>query len=123
MVQKAAVAGAPLLAAVSAPTSLAVETADAAQMALVGLARQGKPRRLFARRTSRVRGTGTPSMNNDNLVRMVNRIGAFFRIDARSAGSARRHRDAHPALLGAAHAAPSCWPTSTNARATASTPS
>ena len=41
MVQKAAVAGAPLLAAVSAPTSLAVETADAAQMALVGLARQG----------------------------------------------------------------------------------
>jgi len=41
MVQKAAVAGAPLLAAVSAPTSLAVETADAVQMALVGLARQG----------------------------------------------------------------------------------
>lgn len=41
MVQKAAVAGAPLLAAVSAPTSLAVETAEAAQMALVGLARQG----------------------------------------------------------------------------------
>ena len=41
MVQKAAIAGAPLLAAVSAPTSLAVETADAAQMALVGLARQG----------------------------------------------------------------------------------
>ena len=41
MVQKAAVAGAPLLAAVSAPTMLAVETADAAQMALVGLARQG----------------------------------------------------------------------------------
>jgi len=41
MVQKAAVAGAPLLAAVSAPTALAVETAEAAQMALVGLARQG----------------------------------------------------------------------------------
>jgi len=41
MVQKAAVAGATLLAAVSAPTMLAVETARAAHMGLVGLARQG----------------------------------------------------------------------------------
>lgn len=40
MVQKAATAGAPLLAAVSAPTVLAVETARAAGMALVGLARR-----------------------------------------------------------------------------------
>jgi len=39
MVQKAAVAGAPLLAAVSAPTRLAVETARAAGMGLVGLVR------------------------------------------------------------------------------------
>ena len=39
MVQKAAVAGAPLLAAVSAPTALAVETAHRAGMGLVGLAR------------------------------------------------------------------------------------
>ena len=39
MVQKAAVAGVPLLAAVSAPTLLAVETAENAGMALVGLAR------------------------------------------------------------------------------------
>jgi len=39
MVQKAAVAGAPLLAAVSAPTLLAVETARAASMGLVGLVR------------------------------------------------------------------------------------
>lgn len=39
MVQKAAVAGAPLLAAVSAPTLLAVETARAAGMSLVGLVR------------------------------------------------------------------------------------
>jgi FdhD protein len=39
MVQKAAVAGAPLLAAVSAPTLLAVETARAAGMGLVGLVR------------------------------------------------------------------------------------
>jgi FdhD protein len=39
MVQKAAVAGAPLLASVSAPTMLAVETARSAGMCLVGLAR------------------------------------------------------------------------------------
>jgi FdhD protein len=41
MVQKAAVAGAPLLAAISAPTLLAVDTAHRAGMCLVGLARQG----------------------------------------------------------------------------------
>jgi FdhD protein len=39
MVQKAAVAGAPLLAAVSAPTTLAVSTAEQAGMSLVGLVR------------------------------------------------------------------------------------
>ena len=39
MVQKAAVAGVPLLAAISAPTLLAVETAEHAGMGLVGLAR------------------------------------------------------------------------------------
>lgn len=41
MVQKAATAGVPLLAAVSAPTTLAVDTALAAGMTLVGLARGG----------------------------------------------------------------------------------
>jgi FdhD protein len=41
MVQKAATAGASLLVAVSAPTLLAVQTAEAAQMTLVGLARGG----------------------------------------------------------------------------------
>jgi FdhD protein len=39
MVHKAAMAGAPLLAAVSAPTLLAIDTARAAGMGLVGLAR------------------------------------------------------------------------------------
>jgi FdhD protein len=39
MVQKAAVLGAPLIVAVSAPTALAVRTADAAGMTLVGVAR------------------------------------------------------------------------------------
>ncbi|HEY2257365.1 MAG TPA: formate dehydrogenase accessory sulfurtransferase FdhD, partial [Variovorax sp.] len=41
MVQKAATADASLLAAISAPTLLAVHTAKAAKMSLVGLARQG----------------------------------------------------------------------------------
>lgn len=41
MVQKAATAGAPLLAAVSAPTFLALETAQRAGMSLVGLVRMG----------------------------------------------------------------------------------
>lgn len=40
MVQKAALAGAPLLAAVSAPTSFAVQTAREAGLTLVGFARQ-----------------------------------------------------------------------------------
>lgn len=40
MVQKAAMAGVCLLAAVSAPTSLAVVTADAANLTLVGFARE-----------------------------------------------------------------------------------
>lgn len=39
MVQKAAMAGAPVILAVSAPTTLAVETAEAAQITLVALAR------------------------------------------------------------------------------------
>lgn len=40
MVQKTVSAGVPLLAAVSAPTSLAVQTAQRARLALVGFARQ-----------------------------------------------------------------------------------
>jgi FdhD protein len=40
MVQKAAAAGAPLIAAVSAPTKLALDTADAAGITLVAIVRQ-----------------------------------------------------------------------------------
>ncbi len=39
LVQKAAIMGAPVLVAVSAPTALAVRTADAAGITLVGIAR------------------------------------------------------------------------------------
>ena len=39
MVQKAAVLGAPLIVAVSAPTALAVRVAEAAGMTLIGIAR------------------------------------------------------------------------------------
>jgi FdhD protein len=39
MVQKAAVLGAPMIVAVSAPTALAVRTAEAANMTLIGVAR------------------------------------------------------------------------------------
>ena len=39
MVQKAAIAGAPVLVAISAPTSLAIQTAAAAGITLVGIAR------------------------------------------------------------------------------------
>ena len=40
MVQKAAAIGAPVMVAVSAPTALAVRTADAAGITLVAIARQ-----------------------------------------------------------------------------------
>ena len=39
MIQKAAVIGIPVLVAVSAPTALAVRTAEAAGMTLIGVAR------------------------------------------------------------------------------------
>ena len=42
LVQKAAVAGAPILVGVGAPTSLAVQLADELDMTLCGFARQGR---------------------------------------------------------------------------------
>ncbi|MCB2060220.1 MAG: formate dehydrogenase accessory sulfurtransferase FdhD, partial [Novosphingobium sp.] len=48
MVQKAVIAGSPLLIAVSAPTALAVRTAEAAGLTLVGIAR-GADFEIFTR--------------------------------------------------------------------------
>lgn len=48
MVQKAAIVGSPILAAVSAPTALAIETADKAGMTLVALVR-GEDLEIFTR--------------------------------------------------------------------------
>jgi len=39
MVQKAAIAGAPVLIAISAPTALAIRTAEDAGITLIGMAR------------------------------------------------------------------------------------
>jgi FdhD protein len=61
MVQKAAMAGAPLLAAVSAPTSFAVATAQRAGLTLVGFVRQqdlgvySHPQRLRTADSQRMR--------------------------------------------------------------------
>jgi FdhD protein len=42
LVQKAAVAGCPVLVGVGAPTSLAIELADEREMTLCGFAREGR---------------------------------------------------------------------------------
>ena len=75
MVQKAAVAGASVLIAVSAPTALAVRTADAAGMTLVARVR-GDDFEIFthAHRIS----AGARPMSPDKLVTMANQIAAFF---------------------------------------------
>ncbi len=56
LVQKAAVFGVPILAAISRPTALAVRMADAAGMSLLGLVR-GRSANVYAH-PSRVRGEG-----------------------------------------------------------------
>jgi FdhD protein len=48
MVQKAAILGSPVLAAVSAPTMLAIDTAERAGMTLVALVR-GNDMEIFTR--------------------------------------------------------------------------
>ena len=85
MVQKTAMIGASMLVAVSAPTVLAVRTAQAAGLALAGFAR----REDFVAYTSPERFGLAPASTNSNrlsaalvdpktLVHMANRIGEFF---------------------------------------------
>ena len=82
MVQKTAMTGASMLVAVSAPTVLAVRTAQAAGLALAGFAR----REDFVAYTAPERFGLAPRINRlsaalvdpKTLVHMANRIGEFF---------------------------------------------
>ncbi len=53
IVQKAAVAGIPIVGAVSAPSSLAVATAERFEQTLVGFLRDGRGQRVHAPRAHR----------------------------------------------------------------------
>ena len=85
MVQKAAMMGAPIVVAVSAPTALAVRTAEAAGITLVAIARDDGFEVFTHARPHRHRERS--SMSPDKLVYMANQIGKFF---AHQAGGARR---------------------------------
>ena len=101
MVQKAAVMGAPVIVAVSAPTALAMRIAEAAGITLVAIARDdgfevfthAEPHRLQR----------WPSMSPDKLVYMANQIGKFFAHQPRGR-SRRRHRRPSRQVLGPADA-------------------
>ena len=75
MVQKAAIAGAPVLIAVSAPTALAVRAADAAGLTLVARVRDENSRFSPMRTASQQE---QEPMSPDKLVMMANQIAGFF---------------------------------------------
>lgn len=82
MVQKTAAIGAPFILAVSAPTALAIRTADASGMTLVALVR-GDDFDVFTH-SNRIQ-TEPSAMSHDaasnphtKLIRMANQIGTFF---------------------------------------------
>ena len=75
MVQKAAMLGAPVVVAVSAPTALAVRMADEAGITLIGIAAP------TASRSSPIPSVSPRSrcrMSPDKLAYMANQIGKFF---------------------------------------------
>ena len=82
MVQKTAAIGAPLMVAVSAPTALAVRTADAAGITLAAIARSDgfeiftHPERIASTQNTAVAG-GRPCRLT-GLIYMANQIGKFF---------------------------------------------
>ena len=81
MVQKTAAIGAPLMVAVSAPTALAVRTADAAGITLAAIARSdGFEIFTHPGRIASIQNTGVaePTMSPDRLIYMANQIGKFF---------------------------------------------
>ena len=104
MVQKAAALGAAVIAAVSAPTALALRTAEAAGITVIGVARDDgfevftRPDRIGAPATRR--GCVRPV---EKLVMMANQIARNVRGRGRGGGD-RRDRRPSPALLGPADA-------------------
>lgn len=84
MVQKTAAIGAPFIVAVSAPTALAIRTADTAGMTLVALVR-GDDFDIFTHPERLMIGEATMSEDETHapdrhtrLIRMANQIGIFF---------------------------------------------
>ena len=69
LIQKAAICGVPILAAVSRPTGLAVRMADAAGMGLVGLVR-GQSANVYAH-PSRIRPQSGEAESRDYAARSV----------------------------------------------------
>jgi FdhD protein len=81
MVQKTTAIGSPIILAVSAPTALAIRTADAAGLTLIALVR-GDDFDVFTR-TDRVSRSAATSPDKHHpqhakIVRMANQIGTFF---------------------------------------------
>ena len=106
LVQKAAAIGIPVLVAVSAPTALAVRTAEAAGITLVAVARKDgfevfangnefsfNQQSMSSRPMSSPEVTAScsrlPHSTSDKLVYMVNQIGTFFKSQDLNTASAK----------------------------------
>jgi hypothetical protein len=76
MIQKAAVLGAPIVVAVSAPTALALRTAEDAGITVVAIVRAMMASRYSL--TPVASPSSKPSMSPEKLVYMANQIGKFL---------------------------------------------